>query len=69
MYSTERGSRELDNESLEVLYTRAIMAWETRPVSRATVANLDMNMVELYLTQRSARSKLAGRLANAEKFS
>lgn len=52
----------------EFLYTRGIMAWETRPVSRATIADLDMNMVELYLTQRSARSKLAGRLANVEEI-
>jgi hypothetical protein len=54
----------LDEASLEALYIQSIMAWETRPVSRATLADLDMNMVDLYLTQRSARSKLTGRLAD-----
>lgn len=52
----------------EFLYSKGIMVWETRPVSRATLADLDMTLVEAYLAQRPGRSKLAGRLSNLEEI-
>ena len=51
----------------EFLYSRGVLAWETQPVARATIADLDMTLVESYLEQRPSRSKLAGRLANLEE--
>lgn len=43
-------------------------SWETQPVSRATLADLDMALVEVYLAQRPDRSQLAGRLSNLEEI-
>lgn len=51
----------------EFLYTQGVLAWETQPVNRATMADLDMTLVEAYLEQRPSRSKIAGRLANLEE--
>lgn len=56
------------SEIEEFLYTRGIMAWETRPVEKATLADLDSNLIETYLAQRPTRSKLAGRLSNIEEI-
>lgn len=52
----------------EFLYTQGVLAWETQPVNRATMADLDMTLVETYLEQRPSRSKIAGRLANLEEI-
>ena len=46
----------------------SLLAWETQPVARATIADLDMALVEAYLEQRPSRSKIAGRLANLEEI-
>ncbi len=52
----------------EFLYTQGVLAWETQPVARATIADLDMTRVESYLEQRPSRSKMAGRLDNLEEI-
>jgi ATP-dependent DNA helicase RecG len=54
--------------SEEFLYTKGVIAWETRPVARATLTDLDMALVEAFLEQRPSRSKLAGRLTNLEEI-
>ena len=54
------------SEIEEFLYTRGVMAWETRPVEKATFADLDTNLIELYLAQCPGRSRIAGRLSNVE---
>ncbi len=54
------------SEVEEFLYARGILAWERQPVLKATLADLDMALVDVYLAQRPTRSKLAGRLSNLE---
>lgn len=50
----------------EFLYSKGVLAWETQPVLRATLEDVDMKQVEAYLEQRSERSKVAGRLSKLE---
>jgi ATP-dependent DNA helicase RecG len=50
----------------EFLYAQGVLPWETQPVARATLADLDMEFVDAYLEQRSARSKQNGRLISRE---
>src|ERR1051326_1787588 len=50
-----------------LLYQRGLLAWETRPVLRATLADLDMRLVDQYVAQRSPRSQRTGRLANFQE--
>jgi len=64
----EKGFEKLDEEIEEFLYTQGVLAWETQPVARATIADLDMALVEAYLEQRPSRSKIAGRLNNLEEI-
>lgn len=49
------------------LYQRGTLAWELRPVERATLADLDMELVEQYLAQRPSRTRDAGRLSHKEE--
>ena len=58
----------LVKEIEEFLYTQGVLAWETQPVARATIADLDMALVASYLEQRPSRSKMAGRLDNFEEI-
>lgn len=50
----------------EFLYHRGTLAWETQPVLRATLEDLDMSLIETYLAQRPERSKISGRLMPLE---
>ncbi len=56
------------HEIEEFLYERGVLIWETQPVPRATLADLDTNLIETYLAQRPERSRLAGRLSNVEEI-
>ncbi len=49
-------------------YSRGTLAWELKPVPRATLNDLDMQLVEEYLARRSNRSRSAGRLANVQEI-
>jgi ATP-dependent DNA helicase RecG len=60
--------KQLDTRSLEALYDRGVLVWETQPVRRATLADLDTNLIEIYLAQRPERSRLAGRLSNRDEI-
>ncbi len=65
-----RGTRTIPLELTEIeqwLYHRGTLAWETRVVQTATLADLDMELVAAYLAQRSDRSQPSGRLANQEE--
>ncbi|HLW03546.1 MAG TPA: helix-turn-helix domain-containing protein [Ktedonobacterales bacterium] len=55
------------SELAHLLYQRGLLAWETQPAQRATLADLDMRLVEQYIAQRSPRSQHAGRLANHQE--
>jgi ATP-dependent DNA helicase RecG len=55
------------SELVHLLYQRGLLAWEAQPAQHATLADLDMRMVEQYVAQRSPRSQRAGRLANYQE--
>src|ERR1051326_3024272 len=55
------------SELAHLLYQRGLLAWETQPAQGATLADLDMRLVEQYVAQRSPRSQRAGRLANYQE--
>jgi ATP-dependent DNA helicase RecG len=66
---TRRGTYTVPLEVSEIeefLYHRGTLAWETQPVLRATLEDLDMSLIEAYLAQRPDRSKINGRLAPLE---
>jgi len=50
----------------EFLHSSGTLAWELKPVARATLNDLDMQLVEQYLARRPTRSRSAGRLANVQ---
>ncbi len=52
----------------EFLYSHGVMPWETQVVPRATLADLDMSLVDTYLEQRSERGKQDGWLSNTENI-
>ncbi len=67
VFWVRRGTHTIPLDLTEIeafLYMRGTLNWETRPVLRATLQDLDMTLVEAYLNQRPDRSKLSGRLAN-----
>jgi len=49
------------------LHQRGSLAWESHPVERATLADLEMDLVDAYLAQRPSRPKETGRLPNREE--
>ena len=51
----------------EFLYSRGNLAWERRTVVRATLDDLNLELVKSYLEQRPTRSRLGGRLSNLEE--
>jgi ATP-dependent DNA helicase RecG len=71
VYWIRRGTYTVPMEAIEIeefLYNQGILAWELRPVLRATLADLDMTSVQSYLEQRPERMRQAGRLANLEEI-
>ncbi|HEX2912172.1 MAG TPA: helix-turn-helix domain-containing protein [Chloroflexia bacterium] len=50
----------------EFFYNRGFMRWETRPVLKATLADLDTDLLKDYLQQRPQQNRQAGRLTNLE---
>ncbi len=58
VYWMRRGTHSVPLELDEIeqfLYRRGSLVWETRPVERARLSDLDMVLVENYLTNRSKR--------------
>lgn len=71
VYWIRRGTYTVPMEAIEIeefLYNQGILAWELRPVLRATLADLNMESVQAHLEQRPERMKQAGRLANLEEI-
>lgn len=65
-----RGTYTVPMEVAEIesfLHQRGSLAWESHPVERATLADVDMDLVDAYLTQRPSRSKETGRLPQREE--
>ncbi len=68
---TRRGTHTVPLDVTEIeefLHSRGTLAWELKPVPRATLDDLDMQLVEQYLARRSNRSRNAGRLANVQEI-
>jgi len=49
-------------EVAQLLYQRGLLAWETRPVAQATMADLDMSLVEQYLKARAQANPRSNQL-------
>ncbi len=55
------------SELLELANDRGLQDWELLPARRATMQDLDMGKVEMYLQQRSTRQRQPGRFEDMEQ--
>lgn len=68
---TRRGTHTVPLDVTEIeefLHNKGTLAWELKPVPRATLNDLDMQLVDQYLARRSNRSRNAGRFANVQEI-
>ena len=66
---TRRGTHTVPLDVPEIesfLYQRGTLGWESRPVPRATLEDLDMRLIEAYLAQRPSRSRAGGHYSHLE---
>jgi len=56
------------SEIQRYLYHRGVLDWETQPVRRATLSNLNRDLIELYLKQRPSRSRGVFRPSTMEEI-